>query len=60
MLVGKQEIVEWLAEAGDERNAFEVEGALPEHVDTDQDRELLESYGVNIESLLERHQRKGA
>ena len=58
MLVGKQEIIEWLAEAGDEGGAFEVESALPEQVDTDQDRQLLERYGVNIESLLERHQRR--
>jgi len=59
MIVGKQEIIEWLAKSGDVQNALEVEGALPEHVDTDQDRELLEKYGVNIESLVDRRQRKG-
>ena len=56
MLVGKQDIIEWLVWTGDVRNALEVEGALPEQVDTDQDRALLEKYGVNIESLLGQHQ----
>jgi hypothetical protein len=59
MLVGKQEVIEWLVEAGDEKDAWEVDTPdVPEHFDTDQDqdRELLEKYGVNIESLLERRQ----
>lgn len=56
MLVGRQEIIEWLAETGDLANALEVEGALPEQVDTDQDRALLETCGVNIESLDRRQQ----
>ena len=51
MIVEKREIIEWLVETGDEQNAWEADGALPEQVDTEQDRELLGNHGVNIESL---------
>ena len=54
MLIRKQDIIEWLIEAEDDKNAFEVEGALPEQVDTDQDRELLETYGVDVDAMIAR------
>jgi len=54
MIVAKREIIEWLVETGDERNAWEADGTLPEQVDTEQDRELLGKRGVNVESLLNR------
>jgi len=57
MIVERWEIVEWLVEAGDEKNAWEADGALPEQLDTEQDRELMEKHGVNIESLLNRMHR---
>ena len=69
MLIRKPDIIEWLIEAGDHKNAFEVEGALPEQVDTDQDRELLEAYGVDVDAVAaqsrgtaraEHHQRHGS
>ncbi len=53
MLLQKQEIIDLLAENGDLATAFEVEGSLPELVDTDQDRELLEQQGVHVASLLD-------
>lgn len=59
MIVGKQEIIEWLVANDDEQNAWEVEGVLPEQLDTDQDRELLEKYGVNVASLLGRRRTLG-
>lgn len=53
MLLHKQEVIEWLVRNGDLATAFEVEGSLPEQVDTHQDRELLAKYGIDIKSLLE-------
>jgi hypothetical protein len=54
MIVEKREIIEWLVETGDEKNAWEADAALPEQLDTEQDRELMEKHGVNIESVLNR------
>jgi hypothetical protein len=54
MIVEKREIIEWLVETGDEKNAWEADAALPEQLDTEQDRELMEKHGVNTESVLNR------
>jgi len=54
MIVEKREIIAWLVDTGDEKNAWEADAALPEKLDTEQDRELMEKHGVNIESLLNR------
>ena len=35
MLVEAQHIVEWLSGQGDLETAFDIEGVLPPHVDTD-------------------------
>ncbi len=47
-----QEIVEWLARKGRVETAFEVEGVLPPHVDTERDRDLLREAGLDVDELV--------
>ena len=47
-----QEIVEWLAGKGRLETAFEVEGTLPPHVDTERDRDLLREAGLDVDELV--------
>jgi hypothetical protein len=54
-----QEIVEWLARKGRVETAFEVEGALPPHVDTERDRALLSEAGLDVDELVSEVQRGG-
>ncbi len=54
MFVETQRVVEWLTARGDLDVAFEVEGVLPPHLDTDspEHRELLASHGVPVDDLV--------
>lgn len=54
MLVEAQHIVEWLSGQGDLETAFDIEGVLPPHVDTDNEthRALLTSSGVDVDAML--------
>lgn len=54
-----QEIVEWLARKGRLETAFEVEGALPPHVDTERDRNLLREAGLDVDELVSDVKRGG-
>ncbi len=54
MLLLREEIVEMLRENGDHGTAHQAESTLPQQVDTDADRELLEKEGINIDYLLSR------
>jgi hypothetical protein len=53
MHVEAHELVAWLTRRGDLETAFEVEGALPPHLDTDTEehRALLSEHGVDVDLL---------
>lgn len=55
MHVEAQRVVEWLTARGDLETAFEVEGALPPHLDTDSEehRKLLVQHGVPVDALVD-------
>lgn len=55
MHVEAQRVVEWLTARGDLETAFEVEGALPPHLDTEneQHRDLLARHGVPVDELVD-------
>ncbi len=54
MHVEAQKVVEWLTTRGDLETAFEVEGVLPPHIDTESDahRQLLDQHGVPVDDLV--------
>ncbi len=54
MEIDKQQIVSLLRERGDTDQAERAEQELPEQVDTDRDRNLLERFGINPGELLSR------
>lgn len=53
MRVESHQLVAWLTNRGDLETAFEVEGVLPPHLDTDSEehRALLSQHGVDIDLL---------
>ena len=55
MRVEAQRVVEWLTARGDLETAFEVEGALPPHLDTgsEEHRDLLARHGVPVDALVD-------
>ena len=55
MRVEAQRVVEWLTARGDLETAFEVEGALPPHLDTEREehRDLLAQHGVPVDALVD-------
>lgn len=55
MLLSKQDLIEWLVKTGDEAKAWDLEGPhFPQEVDTEEDRELLAQYGIDVEALVGR------
>jgi hypothetical protein len=54
MHVEAQRVVEWLTARGDLETAFEVEGALPPHLDIENEehRDLLAQHGVPVDALV--------
>jgi hypothetical protein len=54
MVLTRQEIVEMLRDNGDLGTAHQAEAQLPETVNLDKDRELLQQHGIDIEYLLSR------
>lgn len=54
MQIPKDQILEMIRSRGDEDQARQAEGELPDQVDTDQDGGLLEKYGIDVQSLLSR------
>jgi len=54
MLLQKQELIEWLVNHGDEAKAWDLEGSLPDVLDSEQDRELLAGHGIDVEAVLGR------
>ena len=54
MQLDKNTIVNFLREQGDTDKADEAAEQLPEQVDTDEHASMLESLGVDVESLTQR------
>jgi len=52
MQVDKETILEFLRERGQDDQAQQAKGELPEQVDTDRDAALLEKYGIDPQALL--------
>jgi hypothetical protein len=52
MKLQRQEIVDLLRENGDTATAHQAEANLPEHIDTETDRELLAEQGIDLETLF--------
>lgn len=52
MRLQKQELIEWLVNNGNEAKAWDIEGSLPEVIETDQDRELLVAHGIDVDAIL--------
>ena len=52
MKVDKSQVVELLASRGDHDTAAQADKSLPDRVDTDQDKDLLDRFGVDIGELI--------
>ncbi|NUO33650.1 MAG: hypothetical protein HOQ27_01045, partial [Dermatophilaceae bacterium] len=52
MQIDKQQIIEFLKNRGDQQQAQQAEGELPDQVDTDQHADLLNRFGINPQELL--------
>ena len=52
MNIDKDTIVKFLREKGDDAKAQEADAQLPSQVDTERDKGLLDSLGIDIGSLL--------
>jgi hypothetical protein len=47
MQIDKQQILDLLRQQGNNEQASQAEGELPDQVDTDRDQGLLEKFGIN-------------
>ena len=54
MNLDKEQIINFLKSLGKEDDAARAESELPDKVDTDKDRGLLEKFGVDPKELLSR------
>lgn len=54
MEIDKDTIINLLRERGDDQRAQEAERELPDQVDTDRDRSLLDRFGVDPQELIGR------
>ena len=54
MEIDKNTVLELLREQGKSEQAEEAERELPEQVDTERDRGLLERFGIHPEDLISR------
>ena len=54
MQIDKQQIIEFLKNRGDQQQAQQAEGELPDQVDTDQHADLLQRFGLDPKELLGR------
>lgn len=52
MQIDKQQILEFLRNRGDQQQADQADGELPDQVDTDQHADLLAKFGINPQELL--------
>lgn len=51
MQIDKQQILDLLRQQGNNEQATQAEGELPDQVDTDRDQGLLEKFGINMGML---------
>ena len=54
MNLDKEQIINFLKSLGKDDDAARAESELPDKVDTDKDRDLLEKFGVDPKELLRR------
>ena len=52
MNIPKDKIIELIRDRGDQDQAQQAERELPDQVDTDQDADLLQRFGINPQELL--------
>lgn len=52
MQIPKDKILEMIKGRGDADQAAQAESELPEQVDTDRDKSLLEKFGINPSDLM--------
>ncbi len=52
MKIDKKQIIDLLMQQGDQGTATQAESELPDQVDTDKDKGLLEKYGINLGDLI--------
>jgi hypothetical protein len=53
MDINKSRVIEMLASRGDHATAEQADKSLPDVVDTDQDKDLLDRFGVDASGLIE-------
>ena len=54
MQIEKAQIIEILKSRGDTDKAAEAQGELPETVDTDKDKGLLDKYGIDLSDITKK------
>ena len=54
MQIPKDKIIEFIRDHAGQEKASQAQGELPDQVDTDRDRGLLEKYGVDVGDLIGR------
>ena len=54
MQIEKAQIIEMLKSRGDTDKAAEAQGELPETVDTDKDKGLLDKYGIDLGDITKK------
>ena len=52
MQIDKKQIIDLLMQQGDQGTAHQAESELPEQVDTDKDKGLLDKFGINVSDLI--------
>ena len=52
MNIPKDKVIELIRDRGDQDQAQQAERELPDQVDTDQDADLLQRFGINPQELL--------
>ncbi|MER7070289.1 hypothetical protein [Terrabacter sp. NPDC000476] len=52
MQIDKQQVVEFLRNRGDQQQAEQADGELPDQVDTDQHADVLGKFGIDPQELL--------
>lgn len=59
MELEKNQVLDFLREKGQSDYVNQAEQELPEHIDTNQDAELLQRYGVNLQELTQKFLGRG-
>lgn len=52
MQIDKQMVLDYLKSQGDGSRIDEADGTLPDSIDTERDRGVLDAYGIDLERLL--------